>query len=80
MSPSPSEIVGEWLQNLLDPEVVNRVVAPAATYMSLNTDNPELQKIMSWAGTSVRQHPNLAASQFRLHGRVRRTDQGYSSR
>ena len=49
---SPIEIVGEWLQSLLDPEVVNRVVAPDAIYVSLNTDNPELQKIMPWTGTS----------------------------
>jgi hypothetical protein len=52
MSGSPIEIVGEWLQNLLDPEVVNRVVAPGATYVSLNSDNPELNKIMPWAGIS----------------------------
>lgn len=52
MPSSPIEIVGEWLQNLLDPEVVNRVVAPDATYVSLNSDNPELNKIMPWAGTS----------------------------
>lgn len=31
MSASPIEIVGEWLQNLLDPEVVNKVVSPDAT-------------------------------------------------
>jgi ketosteroid isomerase-like protein len=40
------------LQNLLDPEVVSSVVAPDATYVSLNTENPELNKIMPWAGTS----------------------------
>jgi uncharacterized protein len=52
MSADPIKVVGEWLQNLLDPEVVNRLVAPEATYVSLNTDDPELQKIMPWAGTS----------------------------
>ncbi len=52
MSPSPLEVVDTWLQNLLDPDVVNRVVAPDATYVSLNTDDPELAKIMPWAGTS----------------------------
>jgi uncharacterized protein len=50
---SPIEIVGEWLQSLLDPDVVNRVVAPDATYVSLNSDNPELKKIMPWTGTST---------------------------
>ena len=49
---SPIEIVGEWLQSLLDPDVVSRVVAPDAVYVSLNTDNPELKKIMPWTGTS----------------------------
>ena len=52
MSADPIEVVGEWLQNLLDPDVVNRLVAPEATYVSVNTDDPELQKIMPWAGTS----------------------------
>jgi uncharacterized protein len=42
----------QWLENLLDPEVVNRLVAPDALYVSLNTENPELHKIMPWAGTS----------------------------
>jgi uncharacterized protein len=49
---SPVEVVGRWLQNLLDPEIVNEVVAPDATYVSLNSDNPELKKIMPWTGTS----------------------------
>ena len=51
MSPSPIEVVGQWMQNLLDPDVVNSVVAPDATYVSLNTENDELSKIMPWAGT-----------------------------
>ena len=50
---SPIEVVGEWLQSLLDPDVVNRLVAPDATYVSLNSDNPELKKIMPWTGTST---------------------------
>ena len=52
MPASPTEVVGQWLQNLLDPDVVNSLVAPDATYVSLNTDNVELAKIMPWAGTS----------------------------
>jgi hypothetical protein len=46
------EVVGEWLQNLLDPDVVKRLVAPDATYISLNIDNPELKLIEPWTGTS----------------------------
>jgi ketosteroid isomerase-like protein len=52
MSASPVDVVGQWMQNLLDPEVINRVVAPDATYVSLNTQDTELSKIMPWAGTS----------------------------
>lgn len=52
MPDSAIEVVGRWLQNLLDPDVVNQVVAPDATYVSLNSDNPELKKIMPWTGTS----------------------------
>jgi len=52
MSADPIDVVGEWLQNLLDPDVVNRLVVPEATYVSLNTDDPELEKIMPWAVTS----------------------------
>jgi hypothetical protein len=51
MSASPIEVVGEWLKNLTDPAVINSIVAPDATYISLNTENPELNKIMPWAGT-----------------------------
>ena len=52
MPASPIEVVSQWMANLLDPDVVNRVVAPDATYVSLNTENAELNKILPWAGTS----------------------------
>ena len=52
MSASPIDVVGQWMQNLLDPEIINRVVAPDATYVSLNTQDAELSQIMPWAGTS----------------------------
>lgn len=52
MPASPIEVVDQWLQNLLDPNVVNSVVAPDASYVSLNTEDPELAKILPWAGTS----------------------------
>ena len=52
MSDNPIEVVGQWLHNLLDPDVVNRLVAPDATYVSLNTEDAELSRIMPWAGTS----------------------------
>ena len=48
MSASPIEVASQWLQNLLDPGVVTSLVAPDATYVSLNTDNAELNKILPW--------------------------------
>jgi uncharacterized protein len=51
-SASPIEVVGEWMENLMDPDVVNKLVAPDATYVSLNTEDAELSRIMPWAGTS----------------------------
>jgi len=52
MSAAPIEVVNRWLQNLLDPAVVNSLVAPDATYVSLNTEDAELSKIMPWTGTA----------------------------
>src|SRR5580658_390414 len=52
MPASPIEVVSQWMANLLDPDVVNRVIAPDATYVSLNTEDAELAKIMPWAGIS----------------------------
>ena len=51
MSASPIEVVGQWLQNLANPDVVNEIVAQDATFDSLNTEDAELKKIIPWAGT-----------------------------
>jgi uncharacterized protein len=45
------DIVTNLLQNLGNSEVVQRLVAPDAVYVSLNQDNPELKQILPWAGT-----------------------------
>jgi hypothetical protein len=50
---TPIEAVREWLQKLLDPDVVNRLVAPDATYVSLNSGSSELKKVMPWTGTAT---------------------------
>jgi uncharacterized protein len=52
MPASPIEVVSQWLQNLMDPGVINSLVAPDATYVSLNPEDAELKKIMPWTGTS----------------------------
>ncbi|MBV8883572.1 MAG: hypothetical protein JO235_06165, partial [Chroococcidiopsidaceae cyanobacterium CP_BM_RX_35] len=51
MSNTNVEIVQELLKGAVKPEVVNRLVSPDAVYMSLTYDNPDLKKVMPWAGT-----------------------------
>lgn len=52
---NPVDIVQEFLQNTTPEKieaVAERLVAEDADYISLNFDNPELQKILPWTGTA----------------------------
>lgn len=51
MPKTNQEIVRELLADPTNPEVVNRLVSPDAVYVSLCYDDPELHKLMPWAGT-----------------------------
>ena len=53
MAKSPLEVVQAILADPTNPDVVRALVAPDATYVSLNYDNPELKRIMPWAGTQT---------------------------
>ena len=48
---TPTEVIRTILSDPTNPEVVRRLVAPEATYVSLSFDNPDLKRIMPWAGT-----------------------------
>ncbi len=48
---TPKETIELFLANTTNPDVIKSVVDTNATYISLNFNNPELQKIMPWAGT-----------------------------
>jgi len=50
--PTPGEVVQKVLQNLSDADTVNALIAPDAVYVSLNFDNPELERILPWTGTN----------------------------
>ena len=50
MTLAPTEIVRTLLNDPTNPDVVHRLVASDATYVSLNFDNPELRRVMPWAG------------------------------
>jgi uncharacterized protein len=49
---SPQDILSAILENPTDLEHVRSLVAPDVTYVSLNYSNPDLKRIMPWAGTS----------------------------
>ncbi len=51
MPTTPAEVIRTILNDPTNPAVVHRLVAPDATYVSLNFDNPDLKRIMPWAGT-----------------------------
>ena len=52
MGMEPTEVVRALLAEPTNPQVVERLVAVDATYVSLNFDDPELKRIMPWTGTS----------------------------
>ena len=52
MPKSPAEVVRAILDNPTNLDTVKELVAPDATYVSLSYDNPDLKKLMPWAGTT----------------------------
>lgn len=48
---SPVDTVSRLLNNMTDPDIVESLVAPDATYVSLSYSNPDLKKIMPWCGS-----------------------------
>lgn len=53
MTQDTIRIVEAILANPTDIAVVGALVAPEATYVSLNFENPDLKKIMPWCGTRL---------------------------
>ena len=51
MSSNLTAVLQELLQNTSNLKVLRQLMTPDATYVSLNFDNPELKRIMPWAGT-----------------------------
>ncbi len=52
MDMNPIDVVRALIADPTNPDVVERLVASDATYVSLNFDNAELKQIMPWTGTS----------------------------
>jgi uncharacterized protein len=50
MAVADEEIVKQLLAGATDDKVVSRLMAADSVYMSLTFDNPELRRLMPWAG------------------------------
>ncbi|MCJ1457786.1 hypothetical protein MMC28_008155 [Mycoblastus sanguinarius] len=61
---SPTEVVSKLLANTLSPAVINELVAPDATYISLNYGNTDLTKILPYAGTHAKAGPQAIIDTF----------------
>ena len=51
MSTNLTAVLQELLQNTSNLKVLQRLMTPDVTYVSLNFDNPELKRVMPWTGT-----------------------------
>jgi uncharacterized protein len=51
MSTNLTAVLQQLLRNTSNLRVLQQLMTPDATYVSLNFDNPELKKIEPWAGT-----------------------------
>ncbi len=67
MPSSNVDIVKAILDNPTDLASIKELVAPDATYVSLNYDNPELKRLMPWAGTQT--GPEAVVSTYSRVGR-----------
>ncbi|KAL6720104.1 hypothetical protein ACLMJK_002025 [Lecanora helva] len=63
-SSTPTEVVQKLLENTLKPEVVRELVASDATYISLSYNNPDLAKILPYAGTHKQAGPQAIIDTF----------------
>ena len=69
---APADVVRAILNDPTNRDVVHRLVAPDATYVSLNFDNPELQRIMPWTGS--RSGPEAILDTYTQVGRFWRSE------
>ena len=62
MSTNLTAVLQQLLQNTSNLKVLQQLMTPDATYVSLNFDNPELRKIEPWAG--IHQGPQALSDVF----------------
>jgi uncharacterized protein len=67
MSTNLTAVLQKLLQNTANLKVLQQLMTPDVTYVSLNFDNPELKKVEPWAGTH--RGPQELADVFEAIGR-----------
>lgn len=67
---TPTKVVKKLLSNTLNPDVVRELVALNATYVSLSYDNPDLTKILPYAGTHRKAGPQAIIDTFATVNRI----------
>jgi ketosteroid isomerase-like protein len=68
MATSPTQVLQALLANPTDLANVRSLTTPDVTYVSLNEDNPELQRYLPWTGTN--KGPESIVRTFEGIGRV----------
>jgi ketosteroid isomerase-like protein len=48
---TPLQVINKFLSNTTNPDVMRPIITDDATYISLNFSDPELKRILPWAGT-----------------------------
>ena len=70
MEKTNTQIVQELLAGATKPEVVNALVAPNATYLSLTYHNPDLKKLMPYAGRHEGEGPAAILYTFQTVNKI----------
>ena len=58
------EVLNKFLANTSNANVLREIIAPNATYISLNFNNPDLTAIMPWCGTHENAGPEAVIKTF----------------
>ena len=64
MAPNPVEILQSVLKNATDLSALSKLVAPDATYISLTHANPDLRRILPYAGAHTHAGPRAIYETF----------------
>jgi hypothetical protein len=62
MSTNLTAVLEQLLQNTSNLNMLQQLMTPDGTYVSLNFDNPGLKKVEPWSGTHKKQQAAISSS------------------